>query len=76
MRAWHHKDADAKIYPKGDGVSSMVADFISADFGYLQTPDGHSACRVLQPGKNCDGYFTNDEIIEQVNAAMDLCQEL
>ena len=76
MKSWHHKDGDAKIYPKGDGVSFMVAEFISADFGYLQAPDGRSARRVLRPGKNRDGYFTNDEILEQANAAMDLCQEL
>ena len=39
-KIWYHKDAPAKPYAKGEGVSMMVADFISADFGWLQSPDG------------------------------------
>jgi hypothetical protein len=30
---WFYKDAFAKLYAKGDGVSLMVADFVSADYG-------------------------------------------
>jgi hypothetical protein len=54
----------------------MVADFVSADFGWLRSPDGkHSARRLLKPGKNRDGYFSNEEIQEQVQAAMDILRE-
>ena len=54
----------------------MFAHFVSADFGWLEAPDGRSAQRVIRPGKNRDGYFTSDEVLEQANAVMDLCQEL
>ncbi|THU79173.1 hypothetical protein K435DRAFT_875794 [Dendrothele bispora CBS 962.96] len=33
---WFHKDASAKPYAKGDGHSFMIADYVSADFGWLQ----------------------------------------
>ena len=38
-QAWYHKDASAKPYAKGDGASFMVADYVSADFGWLQSLD-------------------------------------
>jgi hypothetical protein len=39
-KGWHHKDASAKPYAKGEGASLMITDFISADFGWLTSPDG------------------------------------
>ena len=30
---WVHKDETAKPKPKGEGISIMVSDFISADYG-------------------------------------------
>ena len=72
-KGWYHKDASAKPYAKGEGTSLMVADFVSADFGWLTLPDGsRSAQRLFRPGTNRDGYFTNEEIIEQVDEAIDI----
>ena len=69
--AWYHKDATPKPYAKGEGVSLMVADFVSADYGWLQSPDKkESACIIFCPGKNCEGYFTNDDILAQAEKAM------
>ncbi|PBK94278.1 hypothetical protein ARMGADRAFT_1045736 [Armillaria gallica] len=74
-KTWYHKDAAAKPYQKGEGASLMIVDFFSADFGWLQSLDGtRSAHRVFKPGKNRDRYFT-DEIIDQVNDAMDILTE-
>jgi hypothetical protein len=65
-KGWYHKDAAAKPYAKGDGHSLMVADFVSADFGWLLSSDGkRSARRLLRPGAGRDGYFTNDDILKQ-----------
>jgi len=76
-KGWYHKDATAKPYAKGEGSSLMVADFVSADFGWLRSPDGkRSARRLFKPGKNCDGYFTNQDIQEQAQDAMDIVLEL
>ena len=37
---WVHDDEDTKPYAKGEGASLMVADFISADYGWLKGHDG------------------------------------
>jgi hypothetical protein len=51
----------------------MVADFVSADFGWLRSPDGkQSVKRLFKPGKNCNGYFSNEDILDQVRKAMDI----
>ena len=55
QKAWRHKDASIKPRKKGEGVSLMVADFVSADFGWLVGPKtGRSARVILKPGKNRD----------------------
>jgi hypothetical protein len=51
----------------------MVADFISAKFGWLHSPDGtKSAHHVMRPGKNKDSYMTNADVEEQAQAAIDI----
>ena len=68
---WVHNSESAKPYAKGDGASLMIADFICADYGWLQG-DGCDACVMLKPGKNCDGYFSNDEVLQQATQAIDI----
>jgi len=75
-KVWYYKDAGAKPYAKGEGASLMIADFVSADFGWLASPDEkQSACRIFKPGKNQDRYFSNKNIIEQANDAIDILKE-
>ena len=75
-KGWYHKDASAKPYAKGEGASLMIADFVSADFGWLTSPDGkRSAHRLFKPGKNHDGYFSNEDIIAQADEAIDILRE-
>ncbi|QRV92862.1 DDE superfamily endonuclease [Ceratobasidium sp. AG-Ba] len=51
----------------------MVGDFVSADHGYLRSRDGlRHARKILFPGKNRDGYFTNDKICEQLERAIEI----
>ncbi|KAJ7437667.1 hypothetical protein B0H11DRAFT_2361396, partial [Mycena galericulata] len=75
-KSWRHKDASIKPRKKGEGASLMVADYISADFGWLVGPKtGRSARVILKPGKNRDGYFTSDDILAQARVAMDILTE-
>jgi transposase len=54
----------------------MIADFVSADFGWLASSyKKRSARRIFKTGKNRDGYFSNEDIIEQANEAIDILQE-
>jgi len=75
-KSWVHKDAGAAPYKKGEGHSLMVADFVSADYGWLRGPDGRSARRLFRPGKKRDGWFTNEDILEQIKDAIALVKEL
>lgn len=75
-KGWYHKDEPAKPYRKGEGASLMIADFVSADIGWLRSPDGkQSARRVMKPGKAKDGYFTSDDIKLQAEEAIRICKE-
>ncbi|THV00602.1 hypothetical protein K435DRAFT_932378 [Dendrothele bispora CBS 962.96] len=75
-RAWYHKDGPIKPYKKGEGYSLMVADFVSAEFGWLRGPvSGRSARRVFRPGKNRDGYFTNEDVVKQAEDAINILPE-
>ena len=73
---WVPKDEKPVPQPKGEGSSLMVADFISADYGWLRSPDGSEQARVLfKAGANRDGYFTNKEILEQAARVMDILEK-
>jgi hypothetical protein len=51
----------------------MVADFVSPDYGWLCSPNGKESERVLfKARKNRDGYFTNEDIVQQADIAMDI----
>jgi hypothetical protein len=70
---WVWSGETPKFVPKGEGASLMVADFVSADYGWLCSPDGSESARVLfKAGKNRDGYFINADIIDHTTRAMDL----
>ncbi|KIJ10549.1 hypothetical protein PAXINDRAFT_164241 [Paxillus involutus ATCC 200175] len=75
-KRWVHSNEKATPQPKGEGTSLMVADFVSADYGWLRSPDGKESARVLfRAGKSRDGYFTNDEILEHVETAIAILQK-
>jgi hypothetical protein len=70
---WVHKDETAVPRLKGEGASLMVADFVSADYGWLRSASGDEAARVLfKAGKAREGYFTNEDILNHASTAMDL----
>jgi hypothetical protein len=73
---WVHKSETAVPYAKGEGASLMVADFVSADYRWLRSPDGLEVAQVLfRAGKARDGYFTNDDIVSQARKAMDILEK-
>ena len=73
---WVHASEKPTPLPKGEGISLMVSDFISADYGWLQSPDGTESARVLfRPGANREGYFTNEDMLRQVDNAADILRK-
>ncbi|KAG2074393.1 hypothetical protein BDR04DRAFT_1007968 [Suillus decipiens] len=54
----------------------MVADFVSADYGWLHSKDGQESVQVLfRVGKGQDGYFTNENIVAHAANAMKILKE-
>jgi hypothetical protein len=73
---WVHASEKPVPLPKGEGILLMVSDFISADYGWLRSPDGTKSARVLfWPGANREGYFTNEDMLQQVDGAMDILEK-
>jgi len=63
-------------YAKGEGASQMVADLVSADYGWLHSPDGKDEAQVFfKAGKNHKGYFTNDDVLDQAAKSMDILEK-
>ena len=51
----------------------MVANFVSADYGWRQLPNGKEEAWVLfKAGKNRQGYFTSEDILAQAMTALDI----
>jgi hypothetical protein len=73
---WVHKDQKVTPQAKGEGASIMVADFVSADYGWLRSATGNQSTQVLfKVGKNRDGYFTNEDILNHANMAMNILNQ-
>ncbi|KII90431.1 hypothetical protein PLICRDRAFT_106718 [Plicaturopsis crispa FD-325 SS-3] len=74
---WVHVNENAVPYAKGEGASLMIADFVSAEHGWLRAPEGkpkQEARCVFKAGKAREGYFTNAEILKQASEAMDILE--
>lgn len=66
-KRWVHKSEKAVLCVKGEGASLMVADFITGGCDPLIQGNQRRETR--------DGYFTNVEIILQLEPAMDIVQK-
>ncbi|KAJ7688857.1 hypothetical protein B0H17DRAFT_878712, partial [Mycena rosella] len=60
----------------------MVGDFVSPDYGWMRlkgrdpaTGEFKNARNLLKAGKNCEGYQTTKNIIDQSTQAMDILDE-
>lgn len=63
---WVHRDEKAVPYAKTEGATLMIADFVSADYGWLRGHNGESAMVKFRAGKNREGYFTSADVLQQV----------
>ncbi|KIJ55367.1 hypothetical protein M422DRAFT_151573 [Sphaerobolus stellatus SS14] len=54
----------------------MVSDFCSPDLGWLKSKDGTREARILfKAGKNRDGYFNCDDLLAQLDLAIELFED-
>ena len=71
---WMDQDHNI-LRPKGEGRSLMVSAFLCECHGLLQLPTEladqnpdlpKEALVIIKPGKNCDGYWKNSDLVNQV----------
>jgi hypothetical protein len=66
----------AMPYAKGEGALHMVADLVSANYGWLWSPDWKEEAQVLfKVGKSCEGYFMAENILNQAAKAIDILKK-
>ncbi|KAF8269701.1 hypothetical protein EI94DRAFT_1500911, partial [Lactarius quietus] len=61
------------LKPKGEGVSLMVSDFLTTEWGHLHHGDSEVQI-IFCPGKNRDRQFTADHLLNQVDKAINIFQ--
>ncbi|KAG2144548.1 hypothetical protein DEU56DRAFT_870337 [Suillus clintonianus] len=72
---WYHLNAGSDPRPKGEGISIMISDFISADRGWCRSRDGKESARVVfRAGKSRDGWYTSEDMLKQVTKVMDILE--
>jgi hypothetical protein len=79
------EDGESVIRKKGQGGSVMVSEFLCACHGRLQIPHEDaikqnipaSARVIIKPGKNADGFWKSDDMVEQLhNRALPIFEAL
>jgi hypothetical protein len=89
---WIHNTSTPTLRSKGDGQSIMVSDFLTPDFGRLRDnkecvtffnfphhfyqPNTREARILFKPGKNRDRYFASEDLLKQVNHAINIFEGL
>ncbi|KZV67560.1 hypothetical protein PENSPDRAFT_611238 [Peniophora sp. CONT] len=76
-REWHKKRQHGAPTQKGEGQTVMVSDFLVPEWGrlvYEEKEIGYKeeARILLRPGKERDGYFAHEDLIRQVDHAIDV----
>jgi hypothetical protein len=71
---WTHTSETATPEHKGEGPSIMVSDFLTLEWGRLV--NGKDEARIIfKAGKNRDGYFASDDVLLQVDKAIDIFED-
>ncbi|KIP02071.1 hypothetical protein PHLGIDRAFT_79674 [Phlebiopsis gigantea 11061_1 CR5-6] len=71
---WWHSSQKATLVRKGEGESIMVSNFLTAEWERLK--HGDEKARIpFWAGKNRDGYFDADDLLHQVEKAIDIFKE-
>ncbi|KAJ7149711.1 hypothetical protein C8R46DRAFT_857159, partial [Mycena filopes] len=68
---WFAKSEKGKPEAKGEGESIMVSDFLTPEWGRLVHED-LEARLLFRAGKNCDGWFASDDLLIEVDRAIDI----
>ncbi|KIL65316.1 hypothetical protein M378DRAFT_55046, partial [Amanita muscaria Koide BX008] len=68
---WVNENTKAVAEKKGEGQSIMASDFLTSEWGQLKYGDDEARV-FFKAGKNRDGYFDADDLLQQVDNAIDI----
>jgi hypothetical protein len=66
------ENSKKELRPKSNGRSLHISGFTCACHGFC---DGRTAT-IMKPGKNADGYWTNKDLVEQLEIVIKIFEEL
>ena len=69
------EDGFKELKSKSRGRSLMVSGFICECHGFCRK-DQRRAYKIINPGKNADGYWTNEDLVKQLQDAIPLIEEI
>ncbi|KDN44208.1 hypothetical protein RSAG8_05681, partial [Rhizoctonia solani AG-8 WAC10335] len=73
---WILLSASPEPTKKGEGRTLMVSDLISAEYGWLQSPDGKDRAReFFRAGAGREGYFSTENVCSQMAHVADILNE-
>ncbi|QRV87093.1 DDE superfamily endonuclease [Ceratobasidium sp. AG-Ba] len=80
---WCLEGESLAIYKKGEGISMMVADFVSADYGWLrccsenqrENEEENHARVIWHAGSRRDGWFCMRDVAEQLEHAIAIVKD-
>jgi hypothetical protein len=59
------EDGNKVLRPKSNGRSLHISGFCCACHGFLTSVEGKKTYKIIKPGKNADGYWTNEDLAKQ-----------
>lgn len=71
---WRDPDREGIMRPKGNGKSIMISGFACACHGFIRI-ESQKSYTTIRPGKNDDGYWTNDDLVKQLDDVMPLFEQ-
>lgn len=69
------QDGQGDLRPKGQGNSLHISGFCCQCHGFAEH-NGQKTYKIIQPGKNKDGYWTNADLVVQFNEVVPVFKAL
>ena len=64
-----------ELKPKSRGRCLMVSGFMCDCHGFLNLGGDRKSYKIIAPGKNADGYWTNEDLVKQLESVIPLFEE-
>ncbi len=68
-------DGEKELRPKSNGKSQHISGFCCSCHGFFANEYGQATFKIITPGKNNDGYWTNADLVAQLNVVMPLFEQ-